>query len=382
MEKVYLDNAATTPLHPGVLAAMTEALSMYANPSSLHALGLEAEKMVEGARAELADLLEVAPENLVFTSGGTEANNLALKGFLARSQRRGLLVTSEIEHPSVLEVFAELKSQGWEVCRLPVDSQGQVQLSALEAALKRPVQLVSLMAVNNETGSIQPLAQAVDLVRARQPRAAIHTDAVQALGKIPFAPARLGVDFASVSAHKIHGPKGVGALYLSRRDRLFPLLQGGGQEGGLRSGTENVPGIVGFGRAARELLADPEEKRARVAALRQRFLAGIEGLPCRVISPGDGAPHIFAVSFPGFRGEVLLQALSALGVYVSTGAACSGKKGGLSQVAQAMGLDREVAEGLLRFSFSWLNTEAEIDYAGESVKKVLADLAFVRGRRS
>ena len=380
MEQIYLDNAATTPLSPQVIAAITAAMTLYANPSSLHGLGLEAEKMVDAARENVARLLGVSPASLIFTSGGTEANNLAIKGFLARSRQRGRLVTSAIEHPSVLEVFKDLEQQGWEVLRLPVDAQGKVLLPALEEALAQPVQLVSIMAVNNETGAVQPLREIVSLVRARQPQVCIHVDAVQALGKIPFHPAELGVNLASISAHKIHGPKGAGALYADRRDLLLPLLWGGGQEGGLRSGTENVLGIIGFGRAALELAENLDANLTHVGKLRSQFLNGLQGLSCKVISPADGAPHILAVSFPGFRGEVLLQALSAHGVYVSTGAACSGKKGQLSHVAEAMGLDRETAGGLLRFSFSVLNTEAEIEYALHKIRQVLQELAFVQGR--
>lgn len=271
--------------------------------------------------------------------------------------------------------------QGWEVLRLPVDEGGQVQLKALEEALAQPVQLLSIMAVNNETGAIQPLKEIVGLVRALQPDVCIHVDAVQALGKIPFRPQELGVNLASISAHKIHGPKGIGALYTDRRDLLLPLICGGGQEGGLRSGTENLLGIIGFGSGAREIEANMANNLSHVTKLRQQFLQGLQDLPCKVIS-SDGVPHIVAVSFPGFRGEVLLHALSAYGVYVSTGAACSGKKGQLSHVAEAMGLDRETAEGLLRFSFSALTTEDEVAYAVQKIRQVLNDLSFVLGRRS
>lgn len=380
MNQVYLDNAATTPLLPQVSAAMAESLGQYGNPSSLHGLGVAAEQKVSAARKNVARLLGVSPGNLVFTSGGTEANNLALKGYLSRSQKRLTLVTSSIEHPSVLEVFQSLERLGWEVVYLPVDAQGKVKIAALEEALAEPVQLVSLMAVNNETGAVQPLAAAAAAIRKLQPEACFHVDAVQALGKIPFHPVEIGADLASFSAHKIHGPKGIGALYAKQFNLLRPIFNGGGQEGGLRSGTENVLGIIGFGQATK--LAQVEENRERVAALRRHFLAGLQGLPCQVISPADAVPHILAVSFPGFRGEVLLQALSSRGVYVSTGAACSGKKGQLSQVAEAMGLSRELAEGMLRFSFSALNTEAEINYATECIRLAVQELAYVRGRRS
>jgi cysteine desulfurase len=381
MEKSYLDNAATTPVSPLVADAISAALTLYANPSSLHGPGVEAEKQVDAARANVARLLGVSPASLVFTSGGTEANNLAIKGFLARSRQRGRLVTSSIEHPSVLEVFKEFEMQGWEVLRLPVDDRGQVQLKALEEALAQPVQFLSIMAVNNETGAIQPLKEIVGLVRALQPDVCIHVDAVQALGKIPFRPQELGVNLASISAHKIHGPKGIGALYTDRRDLLLPLICGGGQEGGLRSGTENLLGIIGFGSGAQEIEANMANNLSHVAKLRHQFLQGLQDLPCKVIS-SDGVSHIIAVSFPGFRGEVLLHALSAYGVYVSTGAACSGKKGQLSHVAEAMGLERKTAEGLLRFSFSALTTEDEVEYALQKIRQVLDDLSFVLGRRS
>lgn len=380
MKESYLDNAATTPLSPTVSEAISAALALYANPASLHRLGVEAEKQVDEARVRVARLLGVSPDSLVFTSGGTEANNLAIKGFLARSQQRGRLVTSSIEHPSVLEVFKELELHGWEVLRLPVDDQCQVQLSALEEALAQPVKLISIMAVNNETGALQPIKEIVDLVRAKQPGVCIHVDAVQALGKILVRPRELGVDLVSISAHKIHGPKGIGALYADRRDLLLPLLRGGGQEGGLRSGTENTLGIIGFGSGAREAEENMAANQRHVTKLRGQFLQGLQDLPCRVISPAAGVPHIIAVSFPGFRGEVMLHALSAYGVYVSTGAACSGKKGQLSHVAEAMGLDRETAEGLLRFSFSALTTEDEVEYAVEKIRQVLDDLSFVRRR--
>lgn len=376
-----MDNAATTPLHPQVKQAMTEAMDYYANPSSLHHLGAEVEKMVSRARTQVAGLLHARSGDILFTSGGTEANNLAIKGSLSRRGRPERLVTSSIEHPSVLEVFRRLEKEGWDVYRLPVDSQGQLELKALEAAMQLPVALVSIMAVNNEIGSRQPLAEAVNLVKTLQPQALVHIDGVQAPGKIDLDAARLGADFISLSAHKIHGPKGVGALYVARGDLLSPLWEGGGQERGLRSGTENVLGIVGFGQAASLVRENYSSALQQVTALRHRFLIGLQDLPCEIISPPQGVPHIVAVSFPGFRGEILLQALSGYGVYVSTGAACSGKKGNLSHVVEALGLDKETALGLLRFSFSVFNTVAEIDYALAKTRQVLDELAFVRGRR-
>lgn len=381
MKHVYLDNAATTPLHPQVKQAMSEAMDYFANPSSLHHLGAEVEKMLSHARAQVAGLLHASPGEIIFTSGGTEANNLAIRGSLARRERRGRLITTSIEHPSVLEVFRRLEMEGWDVQRIPVNSQGQIELGVLEAALQQQVALVSTMAVNNETGVRQPLAEVASMVKALQPQALLHIDGVQAPGKIDLDPARWGADLVSLSAHKIHGPKGVGALYVAHRDLLLPLWEGGGQEGGLRSGTENVMGIVGFGQAAGLVQENFSQALQQVTAMRSRFVAGLEDLPCKIISSPQDVPHIIAVSFPGFRGEILLQALSGYGVYVSTGAACSGKKGNLSHVADALGLDKELSTGLLRFSFSAFNTIEEIEYALARIKQVLDELAFVRGRR-
>lgn len=379
MEDIYLDNAATTPLHPQATKAMSWAMEEgFANPSSLHRLGVEIEAQLDKAREEVAGLLAVKPEGVFFTSGGTEANNLAIQGAL--NSNRGRLLVSAVEHPSVREVFRQLERRGHQVVWLQVNKKGVVDLEKLEAELNQPVQLVSIMAVNNETGTIQPLKEICPLVRKKQPRALIHVDAVQAPGKVDFSPLSLGVDLASVSAHKIHGPKGVGALYAVRPQLLTPLFFGGGQEGNLRSGTENTIGIIGFGAAAAVARRQREQWRQRLNELRQRFVAGLSDLGALIVSPADGSPHIVAASFPGHKGEVLLQALSEQGVYVSTGAACSGKKGNMSYVAEAMGLGRDAVHGMLRFSFSPLNTLEETDRALAALAGVLEQLAFVRGR--
>lgn len=381
MEQAYLDNAATTPLHPKVITAMTASLSHYGNPSSLHSLGIEATKEIDGARENLARLLGVLRDNIVFTSGGTEANNLAIRGYLSHARRQGRIVTSTIEHPSVLEIFNELENSGWEVVRLPVDKQGKVVLAALTEVLAEPVELVSIMAVNNETGTIQPLAEAVSIVRALQPRACFHSDGVQGVGKIPLRPTSIGLDLLSLSAHKIFGPKGAGALYVRKPELLAPLFKGGGQENGLRSGTENVLAITGFGQAAQIVSESFATFQNQVSKLNKQFRTGLQELSCQVISPEDAVANILAVVFPGFKGEVLLQALSAYRVFVSTGAACSSKKGEFGRIAQAMGLDKEAADSMLRFSFSPFNTEKELDYALRKLKEVLADLDYVRGRK-
>ncbi|MTI96859.1 MAG: cysteine desulfurase [Firmicutes bacterium] len=379
MQKVYLDNAATTFLHPDVIAAMQTVLeTVPGNPSSLHQLGVEAEQVVNKARAQVAKLLAVRPEELYFTSGGTEANNLAIKGVL--HSRSGQIVTTTIEHPSVREVVRALAARGRNVVTLPVNRQGEPDLALLDAALKEPTALISVMAVNNETGQMLPVEEIAKIVREKSPKTLIHVDAVQAPAKLLQAPGKLDIDMFSVSAHKIHGPKGVGALWVRRRDWLEPLFHGGGQEGSLRSGTENVSGIAGFGAAGKLAANNARDWVAVVERLRQRFVQGLEKLPCRLLFQGDCVPHIVAVAFPGFQAEILLQALSARGVYVSAGAACSGKKGNLSHVSQALGLTDTEARGVLRFSFSAFNTETQIDYALTSLENILDELAFVRGR--
>lgn len=381
MQVAYLDNASTTPAHPQVVAAITQTLTKYGNPSSLHHLGVEAEGIISVAREKVAAMLGVAPSRLTFTSGGTEANNLAIKGLLHKGNRRGKIITSAIEHPSVLEVVRSLALEGWDVEYIPVDSRGVIDLGQLEHALNEDVRLVSIMAVNNEIGSVQPLQEISALVRKNSPQAMIHTDAVQAPGKVSLDPEKLGLDLVTVSAHKLNGPKGVGALYIGRKNLLSPILDGGGQEGGLRSGTENVIGIVGFGAAAQLVQENFQQWHCHVTSLRDRFRQGLKNIPCHVAIE-NGVPHILGVSFPGFRGEVLLQALSGYQVYVSTGAACAGKKGNMSHVAEAIGLGEAEITGMLRFSFAPQNTEAEIDYALDKIRQVLDELAFVRGRRS
>ncbi len=378
MPEIYFDNAATTPLHSQVAGAMTLALQYFANPSSLHRLGLEAEKRNQASRRQVAEFLGVSPDAIFFTSGGTEANNLAIQGALQRP--RGRLLASRVEHPSVREIFIHLERQGWPVEWINVDGRGEVDLSHLATLLAEPVKMVSVMAVNNETGSIQPLEEVCRLVRKRQPQAFIHVDAVQAAGKIQFRPIDLDVDTAVVSAHKMLGPKGVGALYVANPGRIKPLFFGGGQEGKLCPGTENTWGITGFAAAAGLWENNNDAWNREVAKLRHQFAAGLEKLGARIVSPDTGSPYILAASFSGHKGEVLVNALSSRGLYVSTGAACSGKKGNLSHVAQAMGLEDDVIQGMLRFSFSPLNEKREVDMALEILTEVLEELAYVRGR--
>ncbi|MDR3120160.1 MAG: cysteine desulfurase [Clostridiales bacterium] len=380
---IYLDNAATTRTAPEVCEAVLDAMrERYGNPSSLHGMGLDAERLLNEARAEVAKTLSVPPARLFFVASGSEANNTAIFGLCARaprvrgeSSRARRILTTRTEHPSVLRPLAELGARGWQIEYIEVDGHGAPDLGQIEQKLRESgplaegdsVDLIALTHVNNETGAIAPVEQVGALRDRLCPGAALLVDCVQSFGKFPAAPERWGADFVSISAHKIHGPKGVGALYLSERFRIPPLVYGGGQEGGLRSGTENVPAIAGFGLAARLAREGLAENARRVGALRQRLLCGLDALsiPCVGISgaPPAFSPYIAAVAFPGIRSEVLLHHLSREGVYVSSGSACSAKrreKAG-SHVLNAMGLDRRLIDGAIRFSLSRDTTETEID---------------------
>ncbi len=388
---VYLDNSATTRARPEVVRAVVSALEeTYGNPSSPHGLGFRAERLVKEAREAVARALGAEPGEVVFTSGGTEANNLALVGAAHALRRRGRrVITTRVEHPSVLRACERLEEEGFEVVYLPVDRLGLISPADMAAALTPDTILVSIQHVNNEVGTVQPLPE-VARVLGRGPGAPAgagtglplwHVDAVQSLGKLSLDVRRLGVDLVSLSAHKIHGPKGCGALYVRTGVKLRPLLVGGGQEGGLRAGTENVPGIAGFGAAVRLALAEREEAAARLAALRDRLAEGIlRAVPQARLNgalagrPSEAAPHIVSVAFPGLRGEVLVHALEERGVYASTGAACSARRHAASHVLRALGLDPAAVEGTLRFSLSPLNTEEDVDAAVAAVGEAVAAL--------
>lgn len=366
--EVYLDNSATTKPSPEVVAAVNRSLTeVYANPSSLHHLGLEAERLVKTAREQVASAIAAAPEEIFFTSGGTEANNLAIFGAVDRLHYRGNhLVTTAIEHPAVLNVFKELERKDYRVTYLKVNRSGLIDLEQLAEALVEPPVLVSVMAVNNELGTIEPLAAVSRMLAGINPRPLLHVDAVQALGKIPLNVRQLKVDLLSMSGHKIHGLKGTGALFVKKGTYLRPLFYGGGQESGLRSGTENVPGIVGMGVAAARAASALDSNSQKMRELRDQLAKGItDRIPAvRINSPMDetGAPQILNVSFEGIRAEVLLHALEEDGIYVSTVSACSSRKKAHSHVLQAAGLTPAEMEGALRFSFSVDNTASEIEY--------------------
>lgn len=360
MTEAYLDNSATTrPCREAVDRMMDMLAENYGNPSSLHRRGLQAQLAIEQARETVARAMGAEKKEIVFTSGGTEANNLAILGAAQSRCRLGRkLITTAIEHPSVLEPVKRLEDEGWEVVRLAPDSVGRFSTQALANALDDSTVLVSLMLVNNETGAIQPLEEAARIIRRSGAPALLHCDAVQAFGKLPFHVKKAGVDLMTVSAHKIHGPKGVGALYVRDGVRILPRCFGGGQERGLRPGTESTPLIAGFGGAV-DALPDPAQQMPAMRALWQYARELLEKTDGVVVnSTEEGLPYILNISCLGIRSEVMLHHLSAGGVSVSSGSACA--KGQKSHVLTAMGLDRRRVDSALRISFSRDTTKEEI----------------------
>lgn len=377
---VYLDNSSTTRPYDQVAETMIKVLSdAFGNPSSLHTLGLTAEKYVKSARKSVASALGVKDDEIYFTSGGTESDNTALFGAAsARRRGHGRIITTAVEHPAVLEAARRLEREGWKVEYIGVDRNCRPDMEALKSAIDEDVALISVMTVNNETGTIMPVGEIADIKekfnREHGTDILFHTDAVQALGKtgIPTA----GVDMISVSGHKVHGPKGTGALFIRRGLTVPPFMYGGGQEKNMRSGTENTPGIAGFGKACDVFVSDWEKRVRSMRESRQRLLEGLTSEIGELVinSPlgEDACPSVLNVSFIGVRGEVLLHTLEQDGIFVSTGSACSSNKKGQSHVLKAMGLsDREI-EGAVRFSFSEFNTKEEMDYVTEKTKQAVA----------
>ncbi|MDR2686648.1 MAG: cysteine desulfurase [Oscillospiraceae bacterium] len=359
--EAYLDNSATTPLCPEAAEAMQEAVGRFwGNPSSLHRFGLEAERLLARCRADVAASLRCSPAEVTFTSGGTESNNLALFGAAAALKRRGRrVVTSAVEHSSIAESAAELQNRGFEVAYLNVDGQGRVSEQELQRLVTKDTILVSLMAVNNEVGTIQPIDAVRRVLRQANAPALIHCDAVQAYGKLPVNPQRLGVDLLTVSSHKIHGPKGAGALFVRRGVRISPILFGGSQEQKLRPGTEAVPAIAGFAAAARAI-PDLQQSLQYVTGLRERLVQGLSTMEgVKLNSPPDALPYLTNISLPGLQSETMLNFLSERGVYVSSGSACA--KGKKSRVLRAMALSDPDIAGALRISLSRFTTWEEID---------------------
>ena len=378
--EAYLDNSATTRCSDRACQLMVDLLTKdYGNPSSLHMKGIEAERFVETAKKKIAKTLRVSEKEIIFTSGGTESNNLAIIGAAMANRRAGNhIITTSIEHASVENPMEFLKEQGFEITYLSVDENGIISLEELEEAVTEQTILVSMMQVNNEIGAIEPVAEAAELIKKKNPDTLIHVDAIQSYGKMYIYPKKLGIDMLSVSGHKIHGPKGSGFLWVKEKTKLKPLILGGGQQKGMRSGTENVPAIAGLGEAAEEIYENLDEKRAHLYGLKQRFIDGIEKLEGTHVNGKtgeDSAPHIVSVSFEGIRSEVLLHSLEDRGIYVSSGSACSsnnhaGKQKG-SKTLRNIHLKENLLDSTLRFSFSVHTTEEEIDYALEVLGELL-----------
>ena len=382
--EAYLDNSATTRCLEEVTDKMVHIMREdYGNPSSMHMRGVEAEKYIKEAKAFFASNLKVNEKEIYFTSGGTESNNLALIGCAMANRRAGNhLITTSVEHASVLNTMKYLEEQGFRVTYLPVDEDGRVSLDVLKEAICEETILVSCMYVNNEVGAVQPIEEIGKIIREKNPAILFHVDAIQAYGKYHIYPNRQGIDLLSVSGHKIHGPKGVGLLYVNKRVKIRPILFGGGQQNGMRSGTENVPGDAGMAVAAKCCYENLDEKIDRLYALKDHFVEGVKKLPDTRVNGRigrDSAPQIVSVSFAGVRSEVLLHALEDKGIYVSAGSACSSNKPAVSHTLSSMHLPKELLGSTLRFSFCFDTTEEEIDYCLQELSDLLPVLRrFVR----
>ena len=371
--EAYFDNAATTRCSDGAREVMVRALSEdYGNPSSLHQKGMEGENYIKTAAKHIGRTLKASESELIFTSGGTESNNLAILGAAMANKRAGMhLITTKIEHPAVAAPMKYLEGQGFSVTWVDVNKEGQIFLEQLEEAITPETILASIMYVNNEIGAVEPIAEAGAIIKAKNPGTLFHVDAIQAYGKYKVHPKNLGIDMMSVSGHKIHGPKGTGFLYVKERTKLKPAIYGGGQQRGMRSGTENVPGIAGMGQAAKEAYEQFSQKQEHMYQLKEAFLAGIAGMGwAHVNGPAgrEGAPHIISLSVEGVRSEVLLHALEERQVYVSAGSACSSNKPAPSSTLQAIHAGEASLGSTIRISFSPGNTLEEVGYCLDTLK--------------
>lgn len=382
--EIYLDNSATTKPYQEVVDKMVLALTtQYGNPSSIYKKGIEVEREIKEIRRNIARSLGAKETEIYFTSGGTECNNTIIRSVAKLNKKtKNHIISTVIEHPSVLNTLKDLEADGFEVTYLPVGKDGKISLEDLKNAIKKETILVSVMHVNNEIGTIQPIEEIGKYLKSLDEKVYFHVDGVQSYAKIKFRPSRYNIDFMSVSGHKLHGPKGIGFMYVKENNRIKPLLTGGGQEIGIRSGTENVPGIYGIGEAVRILNQDLEGTIDKIRGLRdllkEEILANIDNV--KINSPEDGVCHVLNVSFRGVRGEVLLHYLEQKEIYVSTGSACSSKKKG-SHVLNAIGLTPDEIEGAIRFSLSDLNTREEIMKTVEVLKESVSDLRMIIGRR-
>lgn len=382
-KEVYLDNSATTRVFDSVRDVMVQAMMAdYGNTSSRHMKGVEAENYIKSAREEIAKSLKVKDKEIIFTSGGTESNNMALIGVAMANKRAGNhLITTGIEHASIYNTMIFLEEQGFRVTYLPTDENGHVSLDALREAICDETILISVMYVNNEMGAVEPIEEIAKIIKEKKSKAYFHVDAIQAFGKYVIRPKKMGIDLMSVSAHKIHGPKGVGFLYVDEKVKIKPIIFGGGQQKNMRSGTENVPGCAGMGMAVKEMYTNHEAKVEQIYALKDRMVKGlqeIEGVTVHGLTGRDSAPQIVSAGFEGVRAEVLLHALEDRGVYVSSGSACSSNHPGISGTLKGIGVKDSLLDSTLRFSFGLFNTEDDVDYCLEQLRELLPMLRRYR----
>ena len=382
--EIYLDNSATTKPYKEVVEKMVYALEQdYGNPSSLHRKGVSVEKNIKEIRQSIARTLGSKDKEIYFTSGGTESNNSIIRGVVnLNKKRKNHIISTEIEHPSVLNTLKELEKEGCEVTYLKVDKYGQIDMEELKSSITDKTCLITIMHVNNEVGTILPIQEIGKYLKTLKDKVYLHVDAVQSYSKINFKPSRYNIDFMSVSGHKLHGPKGIGFMYIKESNRIKPLLTGGNQEVGIRSGTENTPGIYGLGEAITIINKNLDSKIDKINNLKNSLKTKIESQieDIKINSPECGVCHILNISFMDIRGEILLHYLEQKNVYVSTGSACSSKKSG-SHVLNAMGLSPKEIDGAIRFSLSDLTTQEEIDEAVEILKESISELrAIIRKR--
>ena len=381
---IYFDNSATTRCSDGAMKIMQECLQVnFGNPSSLHKMGYRGKDYLKESRETIASILKCQPKEIYFTSGGTEGNNLAIKGAASAKKRLGNhIITTKIEHASVLNPVKALEKEGFEVTYLRTDEYGVISLDELKAAIREDTILVSIMMVNNEIGSLQPIAEACKIVKKANPDIIFHTDCIQAFGKMSIIPKKLGIDILTVSGHKIHGAKGSGFIYIKDKVRVVPQILGGGHENGMRSGTENVPAIASLGVAAKEAYDNLDRNREHLYAMKSRFIEGIEsidGVTVNGHTGEDSAPQIVSVSIKGnrTRAQVMLNALQDnYGILVSAGSACSSNKPAISETLKSIGLEKDLLERTIRFSFCPENTFEEVDTAIEALKDLVPKMVL------
>ena len=370
--EVYLDNSATTRCFADVAALMTKIMCEdYGNPSSMHNKGMEAENYIRYAKEIIAKNLKVNEKEILFTSGGTESDNLALIGTAMANQRAGKhLITTCIEHPAIMQTMQYLETQGFSVTYLPVDKNGIISLMDLQRAIRKDTILVSIMHTNNEIGSLQPIAEAGALIKRINSNIVFHVDAVQGYGKFRILPKKMGIDLLSVSGHKIHGPKGIGFLYISEKIKIKPIVYGGGQQKGMRSGTENVPAIAGLARAVEEIYQNLDTDIDTMYQIKQHFVeevSKIDDVKINGLTGRDSAPHVVSVSIRGIRSEVMLHSLEEKGIYVSAGSACASNHPTISATLKAIGVEKDLLDSTIRFSFSVFTTMEAINYTIETL---------------